>query len=361
MKRKGGILMSQMELRQELLQTVEFIGVSQEAERIRKFGRRAAKEKAVLLLGETGTGKDQLAEWMHQLACPNQQFVAVDCGAVSEGVSESELFGHVRGAFTGATEDRPGVIALAGEGTLFFNEVANMSLRVQAQFLGILDRKPYRPVGGRTSQTVSARIIGATNADLRAKVSKGEFREDLYYRLNTVVCTLAPLRKRKEDISHLAQHFLQKRTVTKRFSDTALESMNAYNWPGNVRELKNMITGADFASSNRVEIEPEHLSITVIVEAPLEERAGEAIWQTLLRRMTENHESFWKVVYEPFMAREITREDVRAIVTAALKHTKGNYKIVTRMFNMPNEDYKAFLNFLRKHRCQVQYQSFRRE
>lgn len=129
---------------QEVCESVELVGISEQAQQIREFGKRAATVESVLLLGETGSGKDQLAEWIHQFACPTEPFVRVDCGAISKGVSESELFGHVRGAFTGANENNPGAIALAGRGVLWFNEVANMGEELQRQFLGILDRKPYR-------------------------------------------------------------------------------------------------------------------------------------------------------------------------------------------------------------------------
>lgn len=234
----------------------KLVGKSRTIREVERFARQAAVSNLSLFIrGETGVGKDHLAELIHYMSRPRERFVVVDCGALSEGVSESELFGHVRGAFTSATEDKAGVITLAGQGTLFFNEVANMSLSLQAKFLRILEKKPYRPVGGRADLPVSARIIAATKANVEAEIKAGRFRDDLFHRLNVISFTILPLRDRKDDIADLVAHFWGEGNK-KVFPEAVLAQMIEYEWPGNVRELKHAVereifrAGTEIAFSN---------------------------------------------------------------------------------------------------------------
>lgn len=221
-----------------------FIGISKAAQEAREFANRVAKsDLTVLLKGETGVGKDHLAELIHQAGNNNgKPFVVVDCGAMTETLSEVELFGYAQGAFTDARHSKVGLVEAAEGGTLFFNEVANMSLELQAKFLRILDKKPFRAVGGRSEIQVRTRIIAATNTDLAEAVKSKTFRLDLFYRLNVLPFLIAPLRDRREDIPDLIFAFLEKNAG--RFSPNSLEMMMLHDWPGNVRELMNVVKGA---------------------------------------------------------------------------------------------------------------------
>ncbi|HRF90635.1 MAG TPA: sigma 54-interacting transcriptional regulator, partial [Desulfobacter postgatei] len=197
--------------------------------------------------GETGTGKERVAYAIHDISSyGNGSFVPVNCGAIPEGIVESELFGHVKGAFSGAVKERKGRFELAHKGTLFLDEVAELPLKTQVKLLRFLQEGSFEKVGGEKNISVDVRIISATNKDLAEEVRAGGFREDLYYRLNVIPIHLPPLRERKNDIPLLAEHFLReaeketKKSVPELAPDTIREMMD-YHWPGNVRELKNVI------------------------------------------------------------------------------------------------------------------------
>jgi DNA-binding NtrC family response regulator len=227
---------------------------------MRDFAEKAAaSEHTILLRGETGVGKDHLAELIHFIGRRGRAFVPVDCGALTESLSETELFGHTRGAFTDAQSVKQGLVQVAEDGTLFFNEVANMSLSLQAKFLRVLEKRTFRAVGGTREMPVSTRIIAATNANLELAVRRGELRSDLYHRLNTITFMVAPLRERNEDIPELAEHFLRQEHGSKNFSPEAMAIMMGYHWPGNVRELKNAVVRATFHSVAKEDIKPEHV------------------------------------------------------------------------------------------------------
>ena len=221
----------------------QFVGTSRAAQEARDFAKRVAgSDLTVLLSGETGVGKDHLAELIHQAGNDGKPFVVVDCGALTETLSETELFGHTRGAFTDARDKKVGLVEAAEGGTLFFNEVANMSLGLQAKFLRILDKKPFLAVGGRSEIPVKTRIIAATNTNLAEAVNTRTFRLDLFHRLTILPFLIAPLRDRKEDIPDLICALLKEKA--KRFSPTTLAVMMNYDWPGNVRELNNVVQRA---------------------------------------------------------------------------------------------------------------------
>ena len=213
----------------------------------RLIARVAASHANVLIEGESGTGKELVARAIHR-GSPREgaPFIGENCAALSESLIESELFGHVRGAFTGAERDRRGLFALADGGTLFLDEVGDMSARIQAKLLRVLQEGEFRPLGGRDIVRTDLRIVSATNRELGPMVEAGQFRGDLYYRLNVVGIKLPPLRERVEDIPLLAEHFLSKvRDGTARgISREAMEMLCRYPWPGNVRELQNVIERA---------------------------------------------------------------------------------------------------------------------
>jgi len=210
----------------------------------------APSTASILILGETGTGKELVANAVHcqsDRAC--MPFVALHCAALSEGVLESELFGHEKGAFTGAVQSRKGRFEMADGGTLFLDEVGEMSLKVQVKLLRVLEKGEFERVGGEKTLKVDVRLITATNRNLEKEVSEGRFREDLFYRLNVITIHLPSLRERKDDIPILSNFFVIKYTKKykkeiKGFAPEAMEALCAYHWPGNVRELENVVERA---------------------------------------------------------------------------------------------------------------------
>ncbi|MDY7091705.1 MAG: sigma-54 dependent transcriptional regulator [Acidobacteriota bacterium] len=210
--------------------------------------RIASSTATVLMQGETGSGKGMVARLIHELSSRREaRFVAINCSAFQDHLLESELFGHEKGAFTGAVATKKGLFEVADQGTLFLDEVAEMTHAMQAKLLQVLDAGELRRVGGTSPRKVDARIIAATNKDLRKEVDAGNFREDLLFRLNVVTLTVPPLRKRSEEIPQLVDGFLKRfqgrGLPPKTFSESALSLMQSYSWPGNVRELANTIEG----------------------------------------------------------------------------------------------------------------------
>ena len=212
---------------------------------------RAAKtDSSILILGESGVGKEIFAEQIHlRSGRSNKPFVRVNCAALPEGLLESELFGHVKGAFTSAVNNRQGRFKIADGGTIFLDEIGDLPMALQAKLLRVIQEKTFEKVGSDESQTVNVRILAATNKDIETLVNKGEFRSDLFYRLNVLPIYIPPLRQRPEDIPELAKFFLNKfMKETKKsfrgFTDEALEKMLTYPWPGNIRELENSIERA---------------------------------------------------------------------------------------------------------------------
>jgi DNA-binding NtrC family response regulator len=236
--------------------TPTFIGDSAALRAVRQTIERVAPSDAsVLITGEHGTGKDVVASWLHLLSERQRKpMVTVNAGGLAEGVAESELFGHVKGAFTDARTDRLGCFELADAGTLFLDEIANMPMRLQAKLLRVLQTGEMQRVGSSRVHYVNVRVLSATNGDLDAEVRAGRFREDLLYRLNTVVVPLPPLRDRRDDIEPLARHFLAHyvRRYAKPlggFDNDALRALLAHRWPGNVRELAHSIERAVLLAS----------------------------------------------------------------------------------------------------------------
>jgi DNA-binding NtrC family response regulator len=228
-----------------------FIGKSRSIELIKETAKKIAKTKAsILITGETGTGKEVVAKVIHQLSDrKDKEFVSINCGSIPAGLLESELFGHKKGAFTGADSDKMGLFHFANGGTLFLDEIGDMPLELQVKLLRVLQEGMVRRVGENKEQPVDVRIIAATHNNLIEKIRLKQFREDLYYRLNVVNLQLPSLRERVEDIALLADHFFKKHSLAhksgvKKFSKDALSKLVSYLWPGNVRELENVIERA---------------------------------------------------------------------------------------------------------------------
>lgn len=217
------------------------VGQSPPISQIRRLIEKLGQSRSpVLLLGETGVGKEVIARAIYDRN-PVGNFVPIDCGSLVGPLMESELFGHVKGAFTGASETKRGLIDLANGGTAFFDEIGDLPLELQVKLLRLLQEREYRPIGSLVRQKVNMRVISATHRDLAAEVARGNFRQDLYYRLNVVTVHIPALRTRKEDILALAQHFLAAYDTNYSLTNETQRAMLAYDWPGNVRELSNCL------------------------------------------------------------------------------------------------------------------------
>jgi DNA-binding NtrC family response regulator len=245
-------------------------------EMIGTLERVAQARSTVLITGETGTGKELAARAIHARSAEREMpLIKVNCAAIPEALLESELFGHVRGAFTGATSNRRGRFTLADGGTIFLDEIGTLGLAVQAKLLRVLQEREFEPVGSERTQKVDVRVIAATNRDLRALVSEDRFQEDLYYRLSVIPIELPPLRERRDDIAPLVEHFVEKHAQrvgreVERIEESALDRLRAYDWPGNVRELENTIERAVVLASGSV-IDVASISI---VDPPVGRHAG---------------------------------------------------------------------------------------
>ncbi|MEZ4443722.1 MAG: sigma-54 dependent transcriptional regulator [Polyangiaceae bacterium] len=298
---RQSLLAENRSLRQEIknLTTREIVGSSPALRRVLDVANQAAPSSAtVLVLGESGTGKELLARYIHDRSTrADGPFVAVNCSAIPETILEAELFGHERGAFTGAHERREGRFAKAAGGTLFLDEIGELSPSVQVKLLRVLQEGEYEPVGGDTV-VADVRIVAATNRDLEAEVAAGTFREDLYYRLNVIAITAPPLRQRREDIPLLVDHFLglycakngRARLTAPR---AVLQALSDYRWRGNVRELENVIERAavlcrgdkldldDLPETIRESTAQEPNALTINVGTPLDEVERRLIRETL--------------------------------------------------------------------------------
>lgn len=224
---------------------------------IKSIAQVAQTPASVLLDGETGTGKELVAQTIHQEASPEEPFVAINCAAIVENLLESELFGHEKGAFTGAMSRKIGKLEVAGKGTVFLDEIAELSLDLQAKFLRVLQEREFQRVGGVKTLSLDARIIAATNRDLEQMVEEGSFREDLFFRLKVFVIRIPPLRERPEDVVPLAEYFIHRlnqemQKKVSRIPNAHLEALKAYDWPGNVRELQNVLRRAMILTTGEI-------------------------------------------------------------------------------------------------------------
>jgi transcriptional regulator with PAS, ATPase and Fis domain len=329
----------------------------------------ARSDAKVLITGESGVGKELVAQAIHaQSPRANKAFVAVNCAGLPETLLESELFGHVKGSFTGAYRDKPGKLEMADQGTMFLDEIGEMTLRMQGLLLRFLETGELQKVGAeRVVGRADVRVIAATNRNLREMIAQGTFREDLFYRLNVIHLTVPPLRERKEDIPALVDYFLGHYTrhnghAGRQISPDAMQVLANYAWPGNVRELENVIERA-VVTGRTESVRAEDLPLEIRTQQgvslrPKKERRR-TIADDLYKRLVDDRESFWTAVYPLYMQREITRSNVRDVVRKGLEEARGNYKIVAKLFNLHPQDYKRFLNFLRKHDCQLPFKEFR--
>ena len=341
----------------------EMIALKDEIERI------AQSDAKILVTGESGVGKELVARRIHKFSRrATGPFVAVNCAGLPETLLASELFGHVKGSFTGAYRDRPGQFEVADQGTVFLDEIGEMTLRMQGLLLRFLETGELQKVGtDRNPRTVDVRIVSATNRTLREMIAQGTFREDLFYRLDVIHLEIPPLRQHKEDLPQLIEHFLKRFNRNGDFGARTLDPdvtgmLMDYPWPGNVRELENAIEHLVVTSRTDViqvgDVPRAIRTPRAVAVRPKKERRR-TVTDDLYKLVIDGRESFWTSVYPMYMRRDITRANVRDLVRRVLKEARGNYKIVTRLFNLEPQEYKKLLNFLRAHDCHVPFKEYR--
>jgi DNA-binding NtrC family response regulator len=303
LKRQVACLKSEVDSRY-----ASIVGISAKIRTVLESAQRAARSDAsVLLLGESGTGKELFARSIHQWS-PRQAMplVVINCVALTETLLENELFGHERGAFTGADRLQKGKLEMADGGTIFLDEIGDMSLPLQAKLLRVLQDREFHRVGGTRLVSINIRVIAATNKDLRQAVKNGEFREDLFFRLNVIGLTLPPLRERPDDLPALAKFFLNRHARDAKrpgmmFSPAAMEAMGRYRWPGNIRELENVVARSVVLNQSDT-IEPDMLSLDAIGHSSTGERL-----------------SYFSLPYHESM-----KEHTRTLILLALREECGN-------------------------------------
>jgi len=347
------------------------VGVSAAIRTIEEDIQYASRSDAkVLITGESGVGKEVVARLIHQRSNRGSgPLVTINCAGFPDSLLETEMFGHMKGSFTDAYRDKRGWLEMAHGGTIFMDEVGEMSLRMQALMLRFLETGEIQRVGSeRQGAALNVRVITATHRRLLERIADKTFREDLYYRLNVIHVEVPPLRERREDIPVLLGYFFKETAVAHRSPEPeltaeALARLVDYPWPGNVRELKNVVERLVLRQHND-RIGPDELPVEIWKErrpasSTEPHHQPDPPAERLFQRLLTQGESFWAAVYEPFMTRDLTRNDLREIVRLGLEHTRGNYKMLVACFNMPPEDYKRFMSVLRKHQCHLPFQRFR--
>lgn len=301
--------------------TIELIGHSTKMQKVFDMIPLLARTDAsVMITGETGTGKDKVAEIIHHHSARSRfPFIKINCGALPPGLLDSELFGHVKGAFTGATRNKHGMFQLADKGTFFLTEIADMPLPLQVKLLSVLDDLEFMPVGGETRIRVDVRIIAATHRPLREYVERNEFREDLFYRLNVLHIHLPPLRERDSDVRYLLDYFLQKyaKSLNKTgvaFAPGTLKTLMTYSYPGNIRELSNIVEYA-VNVCNKKKIRPDHLPPYLSEQSPSPEYGRDGLCR-------QHPDGFDRTVYE--RTEPSWRDIERTMIIERLKKHKGN-------------------------------------
>ncbi|MBT5020203.1 sigma 54-interacting transcriptional regulator [Planctomicrobium sp.] len=330
------------ELQGQLGEETELVGSSQKLEAVRRsIARVAPTDALVLIRGESGVGKELVARAVHFNSNRKEMpFVCVNCAALTESLLESELFGHEKGAFTGAASRREGKFEQADKGTLFLDEIGEMSPEIQAKFLRVLEGQAFERVGGGESVQVDVRVVTATNRDLEVAVREGTFRRDLFFRLQVIELTVPPLRERPDDISAIAQHFVQRfssksNSKIKGFCTPAIQKLKSHPWPGNVRELRNVVERAVILSDNEI-LQPEDIVLTTL---RLEEEATGLVTPVLSATVKEEsvETSVDPMVdlFGSFIQREISLDDIdRYYIEAVLDSTGWNKSKASRILQI---------------------------
>lgn len=328
-------------------------------ERARRASTRRSK---ILITGETGVGKDVVARYVHASSPDAKRpFIAVNCAGLADTLLESELFGHVKGSFTGAYRDRPGKLGQAHGGTIFLDEVGEMTPRMQALLLRFLETGELQRVGEDHAQVkVNVRVITATNRDLPKLASQGLFREDLLFRIRVVHLHVPPLRERREDIRPLVHHFIERLDPGLHLTNAAWDAIASYHWPGNVRELQSVIEQlASAASGGPVGVDELPWATTALGGGLMRRERRRRIADELLTQIAAGQGTFWDQVYETFMTHDLTRHNLRDFIALALERSGGSYRDMLQVLGLPSGDYKRLMKFLSRHDCAVDFRPFR--
>jgi two-component system, NtrC family, response regulator len=368
----------------------QLIGTSVAISALREEVDRVARSDAkVLISGESGAGKEVVARAiaMHPEGRASA-FVPVNCAGTSEALLEAELFGQAPTAAQAGDPEIRGKLEIADQGTIFLDEIGELSLRLQGRLLRFLETGEVQRVGAKRMTSPSdVRVVSATNRDPWDLVARGEMREDFFYRINVIHLVVPPLRERREDIPLLVDHFLKRFTTgsaagngngkardgahangdgtqnpIRAFAPEAMAALCEYSWPGNVRQVENVVERLVVTGrSELVQLDalPGEIRQQVFRRGQTVRERDVTVADNLFRQLVDNRESFWTAVYPLYMRREITRNQVRDLVRKGLEETRGNYRIVLRLFNMETSEYKRFLSFLRKHDCQLPFKEYR--
>jgi len=336
-----GELIECLRARQE--DTGGITGSSPEIRKIRELVLKySLEEDPVLLRGDTGCGKNHIAELIHRFSGRKGKFVTINTPGIPENLFESEVFGHKKGAFTGAGTDKKGLVEEAAGGTLFFDEIAEVPPTFQARLLRFMETKKYYILGDTGEKTADVRIVAATNKDLAKAIEERRFREDLYYRLQVLEIKIPPLRERLQDLETLVreeQRHLKGKTPGPGFWEVA----RAYHWPGNIRELKSVLKRAGILNEDSVITGPDLKDI--IHQNPMnssnDNNGVDGIWAEF-----RSGKNFWAAVKEPFLERNLNRDQVKEVINKGLAEAGGKYKDLLPLFNLEPADYHRFMSFL---------------
>jgi DNA-binding NtrC family response regulator len=342
---KKSLLLENIYLRQELQEKYGFHNIVGKSKKMQEVYRAIVKvaptDRTVMIYGGTGTGKELVARAIHfNSPRREKQFVPVDCAVLSENLLESELFGHIRGSFTGAVSTKPGLFEVAEGGTVFLDEVGNITPAIQAKLLRVLQEREFKPVGGTKAMKVDIRLIAATNKDLEKMIREGTFMEDLYYRLNIFPIYLPPLKERQEDIPILAVHFLKKYAeemgkAIKGFTPEAMEKLMKYPWPGNVRELENVIERTVVMMENEEMVRVEHLILPGQQEKEMWEEHVPTTSEELKELKKQAREKAVEEIEKAFILNALERHQWN--VTRAAEEVgmlRPNFQALMRKYNL---------------------------
>jgi transcriptional regulator with PAS, ATPase and Fis domain len=324
-------------------------GTSEAIKNIRELVLKySLEEEPVLIRGETGSGKTHIAGLIHRYSGRSGKFIVVDTPTINENLFESEIFGHKKGAFTGAVSDKSGLVDVAREGTLFFDEIAEVPISFQAKLLRFIDTKKYRVLGSTAERTADVRIVAATNKDLVKAIEKKEFRDDLYYRLNVLDILIPPLRHRKEDIKSA---IIERRSNLKgkEIGNGFWEAVYNHEWPGNYRELFTVLKRAGILCSSPIKGE----DIRKIIEEKSTNHSPKKMdkndkMKQIQRELLEG-KSFWEAVWKKFINRDLNRDEVKQLLTDGFVKSEFKLKKLSTALNIKNNEFKKFIATIHKY------------
>jgi len=347
----------------------EIIGQAEIMKKLRAHIAKVARSPMdVLIMGETGTGKELVARALHRTGLRSSgPFVALDCGSISDTIAEAEFFGYRKGAFTGALENRVGLLESANGGVIFLDEISNLSLKLQQKLLRVLEEREIRRVGETSVRKIDIQVIAATNRDLKKDIKKGSFRDDLFFRLYAMEVYVPPLRERIRDIPILVEHFIenaaqQSRSRKKGVAREAWSLFKKYPYPGNVRELQQIVNRTYHLTHSQI-IRPENLPMELHEDKETVRYAkwnSESDSQQIYADIIEGKGDFETLVKKPFFDRLISKPVVRDVIRRSLIDADGKYRDAFRLLGVPEKDYRLQLQFLKRHDCFLDFRPFRK-